>query len=188
MRPGLLLIGDSAHTHGPIGAQGINLAIQDAVAAHPTLMSSLRSGDDGTGPLREYVTSRGRDVRRIMKIQRMQSKVMLSTGGSSSAIRPRAAAVVSRTPVYRTVLNQLAFGNRAIDIRGTCSGPPCGAERSLAGCSGRRKASSSVSSRSSGLSGRSGSNRSGWPRGSTAAVDRRGTDALPVRCLSSASA
>ena len=117
VRPGLLLIGDSAHTHGPIGAQGINLAIQDAVAAHPALMSSLRSGDDGTGSLREYVTSRRRDVRRIMKIQRMQSKVMLSTGGFSSAVRPRVAAVVSRTPVYRTVLNQLAFGNRAIDIR-----------------------------------------------------------------------
>src|SRR5205814_9377321 len=26
---GLLLIGDSAHTHSPIGAQGINLAVQD---------------------------------------------------------------------------------------------------------------------------------------------------------------
>jgi monooxygenase len=52
-----------------------------------------------------------------MKIQQMQSKVMLSTGGFSSAARPRVAAAVSRTPVYRTVLNQLAFGNQAIDIR-----------------------------------------------------------------------
>jgi 2-polyprenyl-6-methoxyphenol hydroxylase-like FAD-dependent oxidoreductase len=32
-RPGLLCIGDAAHTMSPIGGVGINLAIQDAVAA-----------------------------------------------------------------------------------------------------------------------------------------------------------
>ena len=39
--PGLVLIGDSAHTHCPLGAQGINLAIQDAVALHPVLLAAL---------------------------------------------------------------------------------------------------------------------------------------------------
>ena len=42
---GLVLIGDAAHTHSPIGAQGINLAIQDAVLLHPHLVRSLRTGD-----------------------------------------------------------------------------------------------------------------------------------------------
>ena len=32
-RPGLLCIGDAAHAMSPIGGVGINLAIQDAVAA-----------------------------------------------------------------------------------------------------------------------------------------------------------
>ncbi len=32
-RPGLLCIGDSAHAMSPVGGVGINLAIQDAVAA-----------------------------------------------------------------------------------------------------------------------------------------------------------
>src|SRR5690606_35684875 len=32
-RPGLIMIGDSAHAMSPIGGVGINLAIQDAVAA-----------------------------------------------------------------------------------------------------------------------------------------------------------
>ncbi|WP_432156633.1 MULTISPECIES: FAD-dependent monooxygenase [unclassified Streptomyces] len=114
-RPGLLLIGDSAHTHGPIGAQGINLAVQDAVAAHPALLASLRSGDDGA--LDRYAVLRRRDVRRVMRLQATQGRMMLSTGGLASVVRPRMAALVSRTPVYRKVLDQLAFGNRDITVR-----------------------------------------------------------------------
>ncbi|MFI8931134.1 FAD-dependent monooxygenase [Streptomyces sp. NPDC053474] len=125
VRPGLVLVGDSAHTHGPIGAQGINLAIQDAVAAHPALLESLRAsrGGDDTAALRGYAVTRARDVRRTTRIQVMQSKVMLSTGRVASAVRPRMAAVVSRTPLYGAVLSQLAFGNRRIGVREDLFGP-----------------------------------------------------------------
>jgi 2-polyprenyl-6-methoxyphenol hydroxylase-like FAD-dependent oxidoreductase len=40
-RPGLLCIGDAAHAMSPIGGVGINLAIQDAVAAANTLAKPL---------------------------------------------------------------------------------------------------------------------------------------------------
>jgi 2-polyprenyl-6-methoxyphenol hydroxylase-like FAD-dependent oxidoreductase len=43
-RPGLLCIGDAAHAMSPIGGVGINLAIQDAVAAANILSESLRRG------------------------------------------------------------------------------------------------------------------------------------------------
>ncbi|HEY4266343.1 MAG TPA: FAD-dependent oxidoreductase, partial [Micropepsaceae bacterium] len=43
-RPGLLCIGDSAHAMSPIGGVGINLAVQDAVAAANILAVPLRSG------------------------------------------------------------------------------------------------------------------------------------------------
>ena len=43
-RPGLLMIGDSAHAMSPIGGVGINLAIQDAVAAANLLSDNLREG------------------------------------------------------------------------------------------------------------------------------------------------
>jgi 2-polyprenyl-6-methoxyphenol hydroxylase-like FAD-dependent oxidoreductase len=43
--PGLLCIGDAAHAMSPIGGVGINLAIQDAVAAANILSDSLHSGD-----------------------------------------------------------------------------------------------------------------------------------------------
>jgi 2-polyprenyl-6-methoxyphenol hydroxylase-like FAD-dependent oxidoreductase len=43
-RPGLLCIGDAAHAMSPVGGIGINLAIQDAVAAANTLAAPLREG------------------------------------------------------------------------------------------------------------------------------------------------
>jgi len=44
-RPGLLCIGDAAHAMSPIGGVGINLAIQDAVAAANMLAPKLVRGD-----------------------------------------------------------------------------------------------------------------------------------------------
>lgn len=43
-RPGFLCIGDAAHAMSPVGGVGINLAIQDAVAAANILAAPLREG------------------------------------------------------------------------------------------------------------------------------------------------
>ena len=43
-RPGLICIGDAAHAMSPIGGVGINLAVQDAVAAANRLAAPLRAG------------------------------------------------------------------------------------------------------------------------------------------------
>src|SRR5262249_57495839 len=50
--PGLLCIGDAAHAMSPIGGVGINLAIQDAVAAANALAVPLRDRRVGEGDLR----------------------------------------------------------------------------------------------------------------------------------------
>ncbi len=51
-RPGLLCIGDAAHAMSPVGGVGINLAIQDAVAAANLLWRHLREGRLTTDHLR----------------------------------------------------------------------------------------------------------------------------------------
>jgi 2-polyprenyl-6-methoxyphenol hydroxylase-like FAD-dependent oxidoreductase len=43
-RPGLICIGDAAHAMSPIGGVGVNLAVQDAVAAANRLAAPLKAG------------------------------------------------------------------------------------------------------------------------------------------------
>lgn len=45
-RPGLLAIGDAAHAMSPVGGVGINLAVQDAVAAANILAQPLEAGQN----------------------------------------------------------------------------------------------------------------------------------------------
>jgi 2-polyprenyl-6-methoxyphenol hydroxylase-like FAD-dependent oxidoreductase len=52
-RPGLLCIGDAAHAMSPVGGVGINLAIQDAVAAANLLAERLRNGAVTEADLRQ---------------------------------------------------------------------------------------------------------------------------------------
>jgi 2-polyprenyl-6-methoxyphenol hydroxylase-like FAD-dependent oxidoreductase len=52
-RPGLLAIGDAAHAMSPVGGVGINLAIQDAVAAANILAAPLARGGDADALLHE---------------------------------------------------------------------------------------------------------------------------------------
>jgi 2-polyprenyl-6-methoxyphenol hydroxylase-like FAD-dependent oxidoreductase len=47
-KPGLLCIGDAAHAMSPVGGVGINLAVQDAVAAANTLAAALANPQLGT--------------------------------------------------------------------------------------------------------------------------------------------
>jgi len=56
-RPGLLAIGDAAHAMSPVGGVGINLAVQDAVAAANILAARLAKGEN-IDPLLKKVQAR----------------------------------------------------------------------------------------------------------------------------------
>jgi 2-polyprenyl-6-methoxyphenol hydroxylase-like FAD-dependent oxidoreductase len=67
-RPGLLFVGDAAHAMSPVGGVGINLAIQDAVAAANLLVRPLLAGAPSLEQLqavqerREWPTKRTQEV------------------------------------------------------------------------------------------------------------------------------
>lgn len=70
-RPGLLAIGDAAHAMSPVGGVGINLAIQDAVAAANILAAPLARGENVDARLHEVQDRRLFPVRVVQAVQRL---------------------------------------------------------------------------------------------------------------------
>jgi 2-polyprenyl-6-methoxyphenol hydroxylase-like FAD-dependent oxidoreductase len=68
-RPGLICIGDAAHAMSPIGGVGINLAVQDAVAAANRLATPLRSGTLRNDDLQAIQARRALPVRFTQRLQ-----------------------------------------------------------------------------------------------------------------------
>jgi 2-polyprenyl-6-methoxyphenol hydroxylase-like FAD-dependent oxidoreductase len=68
-RPGLLCIGDAAHAMSPVGGVGINLAIQDAVAAANLLGSKLLAGTVSSDDLRAVQSRREFPARATQRLQ-----------------------------------------------------------------------------------------------------------------------
>jgi 2-polyprenyl-6-methoxyphenol hydroxylase-like FAD-dependent oxidoreductase len=68
-RPGLLCIGDAAHAMSPIGGVGINLAVQDAIAAANILAAPLREGRVTTERLAAVQRRRTFPMKVIQKMQ-----------------------------------------------------------------------------------------------------------------------
>jgi 2-polyprenyl-6-methoxyphenol hydroxylase-like FAD-dependent oxidoreductase len=70
--PGLLFIGDAAHAMSPVGGVGINLAIQDAVAAANLVGPALRGG----GPIGDDLLARVQ-ARRLLPTRIIQALQVL---------------------------------------------------------------------------------------------------------------
>jgi 2-polyprenyl-6-methoxyphenol hydroxylase-like FAD-dependent oxidoreductase len=84
-RPGLLCIGDAAHAMSPIGGVGINLAIQDAVAAANILAPGLLRGAVSLQDLHAVQRRREFPTRATQRLQvalqkRVIGRVLASTG------------------------------------------------------------------------------------------------------------
>lgn len=77
-RPGLLAIGDAAHAMSPMGGIGINLAIQDAVAAANILAGPLAAGQSVDGLLRRVQRRREPSTRLIQFVQKIAQDWVLA--------------------------------------------------------------------------------------------------------------
>jgi 2-polyprenyl-6-methoxyphenol hydroxylase-like FAD-dependent oxidoreductase len=88
-RPGLLCIGDAAHAMSPVGGVGVNLAVQDAVAAANLLYEPLRRGRPSVEELTAVQRRREFPMRAIQALQIfIQNRVIRSVLASTQRPAP----------------------------------------------------------------------------------------------------
>jgi len=113
-RPGLLCIGDAAHAMSPIGGVGVNLAVQDAVAAANILWRPLAAGTLQEADLRRVQKRRMFPTRVTQRIQVIiQNNVIgrvLAEGGSLRP--PLLLRLTSRFAILRRLPARLGIGVR----------------------------------------------------------------------------
>jgi len=103
--PGVLCIGDAAHAMSPIGGVGINLAIQDAVAAANLLGPKLRQNNVTENDLEAVQRRRSFPTRATQRFQILiQNNVIRKILGSDKTLSaPWVLKLLQRWPVLRRI-------------------------------------------------------------------------------------
>jgi 2-polyprenyl-6-methoxyphenol hydroxylase-like FAD-dependent oxidoreductase len=119
-RPGLLCIGDAAHAMSPIGGVGINLAIQDAVAAANLLAQPLLRGAPTEDELAAVQRRRNLPTRMTQRMQLfLQDNVIgqvLGSGATPGIAWP--VRLMQRFPMLRRIPARLiGMGFRPEHVR-----------------------------------------------------------------------
>jgi 2-polyprenyl-6-methoxyphenol hydroxylase-like FAD-dependent oxidoreductase len=122
--PGLLCIGDAAHAMSPVGGIGINIALQDAVAAANILADPLRTHTLTDWHLRHVQTYRATAVRRTQRLQIFAHKFLdriLNTPGPVTP--PLALRILTRIPGFQHLAARIVgMGFQPEHIRSGTSG------------------------------------------------------------------
>jgi 2-polyprenyl-6-methoxyphenol hydroxylase-like FAD-dependent oxidoreductase len=120
-RPGLLAIGDAAHAMSPVGGVGINLAIQDAVAAANFLAAPLSRGEDVDLLLRKVQKRRMFPTKVVQRAQKAVHDRVLTPLVVRKAVLDKVPFVLSlfdRFPILRRIPARLVgLGVRREHIR-----------------------------------------------------------------------
>ncbi|MBW3604334.1 MAG: FAD-dependent oxidoreductase [Actinobacteria bacterium] len=104
-RPGLLCIGDAAHAMSPVAGVGINLAVQDAVAAARILAGPLRTGRVSPWHLARVQVRRTLPTAVTQRVQRLAQDRVISPviHGEAGGRTPLVIRALDRVPALRTV-------------------------------------------------------------------------------------
>jgi 2-polyprenyl-6-methoxyphenol hydroxylase-like FAD-dependent oxidoreductase len=126
-RPGLLAIGDAAHAMSPIGGIGINLAVQDAVAAANFLAGQLARGEDVDPLLHKVQDRRMLPTRVIQGAQKFaQDRIIGRLLVRTEPIRkaPLIVRLLDRFPMLRRIPGRfIGLGVRRERVRSPAAAP-----------------------------------------------------------------
>jgi 2-polyprenyl-6-methoxyphenol hydroxylase-like FAD-dependent oxidoreductase len=108
-KPGFLCIGDSAHAMSPVGGVGINLAVQDAVAAANLLAAPLLRGEVSDRDLERVQRRRSFPVKATQRLQSaIQDGVIGPVLAEGEPLHPnRALRVLDRAPLLQRLTARL---------------------------------------------------------------------------------
>ncbi|MBJ2149906.1 FAD-dependent oxidoreductase [Paracoccus sp. IB05] len=104
--PGLLCIGDAAHAMSPVGGFGVNLAIQDAVAAANILARPLREGRLSPRDLARVEARRLFPTRATQGLQKMMRRKR-RPDGEAAPRPPGFIRMIARWPVLSRLMGRL---------------------------------------------------------------------------------
>lgn len=118
-RPGLLAIGDAAHAMSPVGGVGINLAVQDAVAAANILAGPLARGDNPDPLLAKVQARRMLPVKVVQGMQRtIHRNVLRAALAGTIDAAPWPVRLLDRAPLLQRIpARVLGLGVRREHIR-----------------------------------------------------------------------
>lgn len=117
-RPGLLAIGDAAHAMSPVAGVGINLAIQDAVAAANIVAAPMGRGDDPDPLLERVQRRRMLPVRVIQGMQRIAHERVIGAALGGTVRPPAALRLLDRTALLQRIpARVIGLGVRREHIR-----------------------------------------------------------------------
>ena len=102
MKPGVLCIGDAAHAMSPIGGVGVNLAIQDAVAAANILTKPLQQGSVTVRDLQKV-----QQRRQFPTVATQFLQIKMSSNKRKRSTPSKVPQLISRFPFLRHLFGRL---------------------------------------------------------------------------------
>jgi 2-polyprenyl-6-methoxyphenol hydroxylase-like FAD-dependent oxidoreductase len=98
--PGALLIGDAAHTMSPVGAQGLNLALRDAIVTANQLVPACRMGADLNRSASRVEALRGPEIDRVQRFAALPPRLIMGRSIFHTALRHALARLLG-SPAIR---------------------------------------------------------------------------------------